>query len=137
MQVEPYLNFNGRCDEAIDFYRRAVGAEVTMLMRFKDAPPTQGPSMISPGSENKVMHASLRIGDTDVLASDGRCAGTTNFQGFSLALTAESEAEAQRMFAALSDGGKVEMPLAKTFFSPAFGMVTDRFGLMWMVLVRQ
>jgi PhnB protein len=137
MQVQPYLHLNGRCEEAIDFYRRAVGAEVTMLMRFKDAPPSDGPSMISPGSENKVMHASLRIGDTDVLASDGRCSGTTNFQGFSLALTAANEAEAKRMFAALSDGGKVEMPLTKTFFSPAFGMLTDRFGVMWMVLVGQ
>ena len=132
MQVQPYLFFDGRCEEAIGFYRRALGAQVNMLMRFKDSPD---PSMISPGSENKVMHASLKIGDTVVFASDGRCAGDTSFRGFSLSLDAANEAEAKRLFAALGEGGQVHMPLAKTFFSPSFGMLADRFGMSWMVIV--
>lgn len=132
MQVQPYLNFNGRCEEALEFYRRSLGAEVTTLMRFKDSPDR---SMISPGSENKVMHSSFRVGDAVVLASDGRCQGQTDFQGISLALTVRDEAEAAERFDALSDGGQVQMPLTKTFFSPRFGMVADRFGVTWMVLV--
>jgi PhnB protein len=132
MQVQPYLFFDGRCEEAIEFYRRAVGAEVTMLMRFKDAPE---PGMSPPGSGDKVMHSSLRIGDATVLASDGRCGGKPSFQGFSLSLIAANDAEADRLFAALGDGGQVQMPMAKTFFSSRFGMVADRFGVGWMVLV--
>jgi len=135
MQVQPYLFFDGRCEEAIEFYRTSLGAEVTMLMRFKDAPEPHQPGMIPPGAENKVMHANLRIGDTAVMASDGRCQGKANFQGFALSLTAATEADADRFFAALSDGGQVQMPLTKTFFSPRFGMVADRFGVSWMVIV--
>jgi len=131
MQVQPYLFFEGRCEEAVEFYRSALGAEVTMLMRFKDSPD---PAMISPGTEDKVMHASLRIGQTTVLASDGRCEGRPTFQGFSLSLTVPSETEADRLFASLGDGGQVQMPLTRTFFSPRFGMVADRFGVSWMVL---
>jgi PhnB protein len=135
VQLQPYLYFDGRCEEAIEFYRDKLGAEVTMLMRFKDAP---GPaSMIPPGGENKVMHAHLRIGGADVLASDGRCQGHPQFQGFSLSLTASSDDEAEKMFNALSDGGMVQMPLDKTFFSSRFGMVADRFGVSWMVYVTQ
>ena len=132
MQVQSYLNFNGRCEEALEFYRRALGAEVTTLIRFKDSPD---PSMVSPGSENKVMHSSFRVGEAVLLASDGRCQGQTDFQGISLALTVRDEAEAQTRFGALSEGGQVQMPLTKTFFSPSFGMVADRFGVTWMVLV--
>ena len=132
MQVQSYLNFNGRCEEALEFYRRALGAEVTTLMRFKDSPD---PSMVSPGSESKVMHSSFRVGEAVLLASDGRCQGQTDFQGISLALTVRDEAEAQTRFGALSEGGQVQMPLTKTFFSPSFGMVADRFGVTWMVLV--
>jgi PhnB protein len=130
--IQPYLIFNGRCEEAIEFYRKALGAEVTMLLRFKDAPD---PSMCTPSSENKVMHANLQIGDTTILASDGRCTGEMSFAGFSLSLTAKDMADADRFFAALSDGGQVQMPLDKTFFSPRFGMVADRFGVSWMVYV--
>ena len=133
--VQPYLFFDGRCEEAIEFYRQALGAEVEMLMRFKDSPEPHQPGMIPPGSENKVMHASFRVGDTQIRASDGRCAGKPNFDGFALSITVPNEAEADRRFTALADGGKVQMPLAKTFFSPRFGMVIDRFGVMWMVLV--
>lgn len=133
MQLQPYLFFDGRCEEAIEFYRDKLGAEVTTLMRFKDAPAPAG--MARPGSENKVMHAHLRIGDTDVLASDGRCEGNPQFQGFSLSLTASSDDEAETMFAALGDGGQVQMPLSRTFFSSRFGMVADRFGVSWMVHV--
>jgi PhnB protein len=130
MQIQPYLFFNGRCDEAIDFYRTAVGAEVTMLMRFKDSPEPA-----SHGNPDKVMHANLRIGDATVLVSDGRCTGELDFQGFALSITAPNDAEASRLFNALSDGGQVQMPLAKTFFSSQFGMLTDRFGVLWMVYV--
>jgi len=135
MRVETYLFFDGRCEEAIEFYKKILGAEVTMLMRFKDSPEPPQPGMIPPGSENKIMHVSFRIGDTTVMASDGRCAGQANFQGFSLSLTVANEAEADRKFAALVEGGQVQMPLAKTFWSPRFGMVTDRFGVGWMVSV--
>ena len=135
MQVQPYLFFDGRCDEALEFYRKTLGAEVTMLMRFKDSPEPQPPGMVPPGSENKVMHTCFRIGDTAVMASDGRCMGKPSFQGFSLSLTPPDVAEAERLFATLGDGGQVRMPLAKTFFSPRFGMVADRFGVSWMVVV--
>jgi PhnB protein len=135
MQVQPYLFFDGRCEEAIEFYRKALGAEVTMLMRFKDSPEPAQPGMVPPGAENKVMHASIRIGDSTVLASDGRCLGKPSFQGFALSLTAASDAEADRLFAALGEGGQVQMPLAKTFFSSRFGMVADRFGVSWMIYV--
>jgi len=132
MQVQPYLFLEGRCDEAIAFYRGALGAEVTMLMRCKESPD---PAMVAPGTGDKVMHASFRIGETTVLASDGRCQGAPSFQGFALSLTVPTEAEAERLFGALGDGGQVQMPMAKTFFSPRFGMVADRFGVSWMVYV--
>lgn len=135
MRVEPYLFFNGRCEEAVEFYKKALGAEVAMLMRFKDSPEPHAPGMLPPGSENKVMHVSFRVGDTTVMASDGFCKGQTDFQGLSLSLTVSNEAEADRVFAALADGGQVQMPLNKTFWSPRFGMITDRFGLGWMVSV--
>ena len=132
MQVQPYLFLEGRCDEAIAFYRGALGAEVTMLMRFKESPD---PAMVAPGTGDKVMHASVRIGETTVLASDGECGGRPSFQGFALSLTVPTEAEAERLFAVLGDGGQVQMPMTKTFFSPRFGMLADRFGVSWMILV--
>jgi PhnB protein len=135
MQVQNYLFFDGRCEEAIEFYRRALGAEVTMLLRFKDAPEAPPPDKVPPGSANKVMHSSFRIGSTEVMASDGNCQGKPSFQGFALSLSAANEDEAKRLFNALSDGGQVQMPLTKTFFSPAFGMLADRFGVGWMVVV--
>lgn len=135
MRVEPYLFFNGRCEEAVDFYKKALSAEVTMLMRFKDSPEPHPPGMVPPGSENKIMHVSLRVGETTVMASDGRCTGQTSFQGFSLSLAVANEAEAGRIFTALANGGQVQMPLGKTFWSSCFGMVADRFGVGWMVSV--
>jgi PhnB protein len=135
MLVQPYLFLDGRCEEAIEFYRRTLGAEVTMLMRFKDSPEPHPPGMIPPGAENKVMHSSLRIGETTVMASDGQCLGKPAFQGFSLSLSVPNDAEAERLFAKLADGGQVQMPLNKTFFSSRFGMVADRFGVSWMVVV--
>lgn len=135
MQIQPYLFFDGRCEEAVNFYGSALGAEVTMLMRFKDSPEPQQSGMCPPGSGDKVMHASFRIGDTTVMASDGRCLGQPSFQGFALSLTAADETEAERLFASLSDGGQVQMPLAKTFFASCFGMVADRFGVSWMIIV--
>lgn len=136
MQVQPYLFFEGRCEEAFEFYRGALGAEVTGLMRFKDSPDPQA-CPVPPGAENKVMHASLRIGDTTILASDGYCGGQPTFQGFSLSLTVPDDAEAERLFAALADGGQVQMPLIQTFYASRFGMVTDRFGVSWMIIVGQ
>jgi len=133
--VQPYLFFGGRCEEALEFYRTALDAEVTMLMRFKESPEPPPPGAHPPGSENKVMHASVRIGQTTLMVSDGRCEGRTNFQGFALTLTVSTEAEADRLFAALAKGGQMQAPLAKTFFSPRFGMVFDRFGVLWMIMV--
>jgi len=135
MQVQPYLFFEGRCEEALAFYTDKLGAKVEMLMRYKDSPEPAQPGMVPPGSENKVMHSSFRIGDTAVMASDGNCAGQTDFQGFCLTLTVPDDAEAERKFTALADGGEVRMPLTRTFFSSRFGMVADRFGVGWMVLV--
>ncbi|HEU0218192.1 MAG TPA: VOC family protein [Stellaceae bacterium] len=132
MPIQPYLAFNGRCEEAIDFYRKALGAEVNMMMRFKQCPDQ---SMISPENAEKIMHADLKIGDGVLLMSDGMCAGTTKFEGMSLSFTVADEAEAGRRFNALADGGEVRMPLAKTFFSPSFGMVQDKFGVGWMIYV--
>lgn len=140
MQLQTYLFFDGRCEEALDFYRSALGAEVTALMRFKEGPPQEDSASqegcAAPNVDpEKVMHASFRIGNTEVLASDGDAKGQPSFQGFSLALSAPDGAEAERLFAALGDGGQVQMPLTKTFFTSHFGMVADRFGVSWMVLV--
>jgi PhnB protein len=132
VQIQPYLFFEGRCEEAIAFYRDALGAEVTTLMRYKDCPEP-----VTPGMADKVMHAELLIGETAILVSDGHCQGSPGFQGFSLSLTVAKEAEAERAFAALADGGQVRMPMAKTFFSPRFGMVVDRFGVLWMIYVAE
>lgn len=134
MKVQPYLSFEGRCDEAIEFYKKAIGAKVEMLMRFKEAPDQ---SMVSPGNADKVMHAALRAGDSMLLMSDGRCTGDANFHGIALALSVATEVDADRIFGALAEGGKVNMPLTKTFFSPRFGMLADKFGVGWMVLVGQ
>jgi PhnB protein len=134
MLVQPYLSFEGRCEEAIEFYKKAVGAEVQMMMRFKESPDQ---SMITPDSADKVMHVSMRIGDSTIMASDGRCSGQPGFNGISLSLTTADDAEAERRFAALEDGGQVTMPLTKTFFASKFGMVADKFGVQWMVMVGQ
>jgi len=131
MQVQPYLFFDGRCEEALDFYKRVLGAKVEMLMRFKDAPDQ---SMVRAGSENKVMHSTVKIGDTTVMASDGHCNGKPSFEGFSLSVDAASDAEAKRIFTALAEGGQVRMPMDKTFFASSFGMCADKFGVGWMVI---
>ena len=134
MKVQPYLFFDGRCEEAIEFYKKTLGAEVLMLMRFDESPEPPPPGMTPPGSDKKIMHSCLRIGETEVMASDGRCMGKPAFQGVSLSLSAANEAEADRLFNALAEGGEVQMPIGKTFFSPRFGMVADRFGVSWMVV---
>jgi len=136
MKVEPYVFFDGRCDEAIEFYKKALGAKVNMLMRYKDSPDLNS-AMIPPGGENKVMHSNVSIGDSQVMMSDGHCGGTPKFDGFTLSITGSSDAEVERIFKALSEGGAVNMPLTKTFFSSKFGMVNDKFGVSWMVLVAQ
>jgi PhnB protein len=133
--IQPYLFFNGSCEEAIEFYRQAVGAEVQMMMRFKQSPQPPPPGQVPPGFENKIMHASVRIGQTTIMASDGCSTEKPKFEGFSLAISVSTEAEADGVFAALSKGGKVRMPLSKTFWSPRFGMLEDRFGIAWMVSV--
>ena len=135
MQVQPYLFFNGNAEEAFAFYRRVLGAEVTEMMRFKDAPESPPPGAIAPGSENKIMHASLRIGSSTIMASDGHCSGQVEFKGFSLSVDFPDAQSARKAFEALAEGGTVQMPIGKTFFSPCFGMVTDRFGAGWMTIV--
>ncbi len=132
--VQPYIFFDGRCEEALEFYKSALGAEVNMLMRFKDSPEPTPPGC-GPVDSNKVMHAQFRIGQTVIMTSDGRASGKPKFEGFALSLSLPTAAEVDQAFAALAKGGKVEMPLAKTFFSERFGMVADRFGVFWMLLV--
>ena len=130
MQVQPYLFFEGHCEEALEFYKKAVGAQILTIMRFKDSPEP------CPGTDGeKVMHASFSIGDFTIFASDGHCGGSQEFKGFALSITVPNPAEATRAFTAIGDGGKVLMPLAKTFYSESFGMVSDRFGVLWMVIV--
>jgi PhnB protein len=136
MQLQPYLFFCGRCDEAIAHYRDVLGATVEMLMRFRESPEPAPPGMLPPDWGDKVMHATLRIGDSIVMASDGNC-GTASFSGFSLSLSPSDEASARRTFDALGAGGSVQMPLGKTFWSSCFGMLTDRFGVEWMINVDQ
>jgi Uncharacterized protein conserved in bacteria len=134
MKVQPYLFFNGRCAEAIEFYKSTLGAEVLTVLRFKDNPDKPPPGVVPPGSQDKIMHACMRIGETEVMASDGLGNGKSAFQGVSLSLSVPTEADADRVFKALNKGGKVQMPIGKTFFSPRFGMVADRFGVSWMVV---
>jgi PhnB protein len=131
MHVQPYLIFNGRCDDAIAFYKKTLKAEVVMLMRFKEAPDQ---SMIKPESAEKVMHSALKIGESTILASDGDCSRPGTSSGFSLTITADSDAEAEKIFAALSAGGEVRMPMSPTFFATRFGMLSDQFGIGWMVI---
>src|SRR4051812_11521756 len=133
VSIQPYLFFGGRCEEAIEFYRKALGAELRMMMRFKDAPEKQPD--LPECFEDKIMHASLQIGDTLLMASDGRCEGPQAFEGFSLSITVPDEAEADRAFAALGEGGLITMPLEKTFWAPKFGMLQDKFGVGWMISV--
>ena len=134
-KIQPYLMFNGRCQEAIDFYREVLGAEVQMLLRFKEAPDAPPPGMVPENWGEKVMHSELKIGDTVLMASDGCAVTSTEFKGFSLTAQVANEADADRVYAALSARGQATMPLTKTFFSPRFGMLTDRFGISWMVIV--
>lgn len=131
--IQPYLFFNGSCEEAVEFYRKALGAEVEVMMRFKDSPEPPQPGLMPTGFENKIMHTSFRVGQTTVMASDGCSDQKPGFQGFSLSLSVPSETEVDRIFAALTEGGQVRMPLTKAFWSPRFGMVTDRFGIGWMI----
>ena len=136
MQVQSYLFFNGNCEEAVNFYKQALGARVDMLMRYKEAPEAPPPGMVPPNWDDKVMHASFWVGESMVMASDGcESDGTSAFKGFSLSITAKDQPEAKKVFNALSAGGKVTMPLDKTFWSPCFGMLTDKFGVQWMVSV--
>ncbi len=135
MQIQPYLFFNGHCEAAIRFYETALGASVDMLLRNRDNPEPPPPGTLPEGSDDKILHCNLRIGDTQLMMSDGRCQGGHAFQGFALSLVPADADEAGRLFAALADGGQVLMPLGKTFWSPCFGMVTDRFGVTWMLNV--
>jgi PhnB protein len=131
MQIQPYLFFEGRTEEALEFYQSKLNAKVEFLMRYKDNPD---PKYNPPNSGEKVMHSCFRIGDTQVMASDGNCTGKPSFQGFSLTFNAADEADAKRRFSALAEGGQVNLPLSETFFAKSFGMVADRFGVNWMVM---
>jgi len=134
MLIEPYLFFEGRCEEALEFYRQKLGAEILMLMRYKESPDPVPAGMLPPGQEEKVMHASFKIGESTLHASDGACTGKPNIQGVNLSLSVTEPAEAERVFELLKAGGEVQMPFGKTFFSPGFGMVKDTFGVSWMVM---
>lgn len=138
MRVQPYLQFDGRCEEALDFYHKALGAEVMTLMRFKDAPrngsTSEGSASAPLETGNKIMHVSFRIGDSTILASDGLCQGNPSFKGVSLTLHADDASEAERLFSTLSKEGQIQMPMTTTFFAPRFGMVADRFGVSWMII---
>ena len=133
MVVQPYLFFDGRCEEALEFYKQSLGAEVLMLMRNSDNPEPSPPGMLPAGSEHKVMHVSFKIGETTLMASDGRNGGQPEFKGVSLSLTVPDSDAARRSFDALAEGGQVQMPLGKTFWAPMFGRVADRFGVGWMI----
>lgn len=135
MQIQPYLFFDGRCEQAIEFYHKALGAKPGRFLRYQDSPEPPPPGRVPSGYQNKVMYAEFRVGDTQVMACDDGTRSTTAFQGFRLSLSVANEAQARRVFAALADGGEVNMPLAKTFFSPCFGMLKDRFGVGWMIIV--
>jgi len=137
MQVHAYLSFDGRCEEALKYYEKTLGAKLGLVMRFSESPDKPPPGMLPPGAENKIMHSELHIGDTLVMATDGNCAGKPSFSGISLAISVGQEADARRLFDALAKDGQVQMPLGKTFFSPAFGMLVDRFGINWMVVTDQ
>lgn len=134
MNVNAYLSFNGRCEEALDFYRTVLGAEILFLTRFKEGPPDHC-AQLPPGAEEKVMHCSFKIGETLLMASDGMCQGTPAFEGITLSINLKDSTVAARIFNALAEGGHVDMPLTKTFFSPSFGMLHDRFGVSWMIHV--
>ena len=134
MKVQSYLVFDGRCDEALEFYKRALGAKVNALMRFGEAPDQ---SQIKPENKNKVMHSEIQVGETVIMASDGYCTGKPGFQGFSLTISVPTDAEAKRVFEAISEGGQVSMPLGKTFFASSFGVASDNFGVGWMVITDQ
>jgi len=134
MNVQPYVFFEGRCEEALSFYRRAIDAETIQLKRYREA-PQRNPDL-PPGSDDKIMHAAFRVGDSVVLCSDGMCSGTAQFVGFSLTIEADDPPQAERLFAALADGGRVQQPLIETFFSPRFGMLVDRFGLGWIMVAQ-
>ena len=135
MQIQAYLFFNGRCEEAVEFYKKTLGAKQGRFMRYKDSPEPPPPGMVPPGYESKVIFAELQVGDTAIMVCDDATKTITGFQGFRLSLSVANEAEAKRVFAALANGGEVNMPLAKTFFSPCFGMLNDKFGVGWMIIV--
>lgn len=133
MIVQPYLFFEGRCEEALEYYKTALGAQVEMVMRYSESPDPPPPGMLPPGSENKVMHASFKVGDSVIMLSDGGCSGATKIDGFSLAIVVDKAEEVDRLFNALSQGGSVQMPVGETFFSKRFGMCSDKFGVHWMI----
>ena len=133
--VQPYINFDGRCEEALELYKKAIGARVEMMMRCKEAPMAPG-QKLSPGSEDKILHVAFWVGDSLLMGSDGYNKGATEFKGISLSITARDPAEAKRFLEGLSAGGKVTMPLQETFYSPCFGMLEDKFGLGWLVIVQ-
>ena len=133
-KIEPYIFFEGRGEEAIEFYKQALGAQVEMIMRYGESPEPPPPDIVKPGSENKIMHSSILVDGQRIMISDGGCSGQSKIGGFSISLSVSSEADAKRYFDGLAQGGQVHMPLGKTFFSPCFGMVQDKFGVGWMIM---
>jgi len=136
-KIEPYIFYEGRAEEAIEFYKQALGAQVEMIMRYSESPDPPPPDMVKPGSENKIMHSSITVDGQRIMISDGGCSGESKIGGFSVSLSVGSEADAKRYFEGLSEGGQVQLPITATFFSPCFGMVQDKFGVGWMVMAGQ
>jgi PhnB protein len=137
MQVTPYLYFNGRCEEALSFYQQTIGARVECQMRFSDCPGELDPNMVPPGTEHRIMHAAFKLGETTIFAADGCASAEMKPAGFGLSLQTPDVAEAEQLFNALAWEGEVRMAMTKTFFSPSFGIVVDKFGVNWLIYVPQ
>ncbi|MBV8799874.1 MAG: VOC family protein [Alphaproteobacteria bacterium] len=130
MEINPYLNFNGNCGEAFQFYAKVLGGKDLRIMTFADAPPGMP---VTRETKNQVMHARFRVGDTMIMGSDGPGGRYNKPQGYAVNIGVDTPEEADRIFAALAEGGNVGMPIAETFWAKRFGVVTDRFGTHWMV----
>lgn len=130
MHFSPYLNFDGHCKEAIEFYAELLGGEIVFMSTFAEAPDDED---ISPGLKDKIMHAQLKIGDQVIMASDASPENYAIPQGIHITIGVDTPEEAERIYEALSEGGSVQMPLEETFWAKRFAMFSDRFGIPWMV----
>lgn len=131
MKIDPYLNFDGNCEEAIRFYEKTLGGKIQMMMTYDQAPPGDNPT--PKGWEKKIMHVSMTLGNVTLMASDAPPGHFSPMQGLFVSLAPDSKAQAEKIYNALADKGNVLMPFQQTFWAEGFGMVVDRFGTPWMV----